>query len=124
MATTLYEEIGGEEKIRRLVTSFYQHVLADPILQPFFDGVSIKKLENMQIAFFSAALGNAENTDDFDLYQAHAHLNLNIEHLTRFTNHLLSTLKEIGIEEERCNRIYERIATYSNDILGESSVDG
>ena len=122
--TTLYEEIGGESTVKLLVTTFYQHVLSDPVLQPFFENVAVEKLQRMQLSFFRAALRANDDGVDVDLFEIHKHLNLSVEHLTRFTNHLLSTLAEIGIEESRCKKVYERIAVYSNDVLGESSVDG
>ncbi|WP_199424779.1 group II truncated hemoglobin [Actinotalea solisilvae] len=35
-ATTLYEHVGGEPGMRRLVEAWYPTVLADPLLQPLF----------------------------------------------------------------------------------------
>ena len=122
--STLFEEIGGETSIRLLVTTFYQHVLADSVLRPFFDEVPIERLKRMQLEFFRVALGGEDSASDFDLYKVHSHLNLKVDHLTRFTDHLLSTLREIGIEEEQCKKVHQRIATYANDVLGDSTVDG
>ncbi len=122
--TTLFDEIGGEPTIKLLVTTFYQHVLADPDLRPFFEHVSIEKLKRMQLEFFSVALGAENIQSNVDLYRAHQHLDLKVAHLTKFTDHLLSTVQEIGIEETRCKKVFERIATHANDILGESAVDG
>jgi hemoglobin len=33
---TLFERIGGEQKIAEVVDDFYDRVLADPELKPFF----------------------------------------------------------------------------------------
>lgn len=121
---TLYELIGGEDNIRKLVTAFYQRVLNDPLLQPFFEGVSVDKLQRMQVSFFSIALGGPEPPFVISLSDAHRGRGIRSDHLTRFTQHLLGTLEEIGIEEKAAQRVYERIGTYSNEILGESNVDG
>lgn len=122
--TTLYELIGGEQNIRKLVTAFYQRVLNDPLLMPFFEGVSVDKLQKMQISFFSIALGGPEPPLAISLWDAHRGRGIRSDHLTRFTEHLLGTLAEIGIDENAAQRVYERISTYSNEILGESNVDG
>ena len=58
------------------------------------------------------------------LYEAHAGRGIRREHLTRFTEMLMETLSEVGIEEETAKKAYERIATYSDEVLGETSVDG
>jgi hemoglobin len=78
----------------------------------------------MQRAFFSVALGGPEPDEKISLYEVHQGRGIQVKHLTRFTEHLMNTLREIGVEETDANKIYQRIATYSNDVLGESSVDG
>lgn len=121
---TLYDKIGGAPTIRKLVTTFYQNVLFDPELQPFFADTSIEKLKRMQEAFFSIALDGPVPDIKVSLYEAHAGRGIERRHLTRFTEHLLSTLQEIGIDEGDAQTVIEKVSTYSDEVLGESSVDG
>lgn len=121
---TLYDQIGGAETIDKLIVAFYQRVLADPLLAPFFEHASVDKLQTMQKAFFSIALGGPTPDSQIDLVKSHQGRGIKVKHLSRFTEHLMQTLSEIGVEEEAARRVYDRIATYANDILGESSVDG
>jgi hemoglobin len=58
------------------------------------------------------------------LYESHKGRGINRVHLTRFTEHLVSTLGEIGVLEDDAKEVYQRIATYSDEILGDSTVDG
>ena len=37
---TLFEKVGGEQTINDLIHEFYDRVLADPELKPFFENVS------------------------------------------------------------------------------------
>jgi truncated hemoglobin YjbI len=120
---TLYDRI-GPENIERLVVAFYQNVLSDPLLRPFFEETSIEKLQRMQIAFFTIALGGPAPDAAISLYDAHRGRGIERKHLSRFTEHLMKTLHDIGIEESDAHKVYERIATYSDEVLGESSVDG
>ena len=121
---TLYEKIGGKAAIDSLIATFYQHVLSDPLLMPFFEHTSIEKLTKMQRAFFTIALGGPDPDLKVRLYEAHRGRGIEREHLSRFVEHLIASLAEIGIEEKDATKVYERIATYSDDVLGESSVDG
>ena len=41
---TLFERLGGEAAIAELIHDFYDRVLADPELKPFFKHTSIDKL--------------------------------------------------------------------------------
>lgn len=120
----LYERIGGDKTIEKLVTTFYQHVLFDPELKPFFKDSSIDRLKEMQRVFFRLALGGPTSSETKSLYAAHAGRGIERKHLVRFTEHLLNTLREIGVEESDAQEIYRRISTYSDEVLGESSVDG
>jgi hemoglobin len=121
---SLYEQIGGRPSIELMVTAFYQRVLTDPMLSPFFKDTDLEKLHGMQVAFFSIALGGGEPNEMPSLVQSHRGRGIESKHLTRFTELLVETLVEVGISEEATQKIYARIATYSNDILGDTTVDG
>jgi hemoglobin len=58
---TLFERVGGEQTIRELIHEFYDRVVADPELKPFFINTSMDKLRRMQREFFSAALDGPIN---------------------------------------------------------------
>lgn len=121
---TLYEQIGGAETIDTLISSFYRNVLADPLLSPFFEDSSIEKLEKIQKSFFSVALGGPEPDTKISLYEIHRGRGIESKHLTRFTDHLINTLRQIGVDEKAAVQVYQRISTYADDILGDTSVDG
>lgn len=122
--TTIYEQIGGAETIDKLIGSFYRHVLADPMLSPFFENTSIEKLQRMQKVFFTIALGGPDPEVKISIYEAHRGRGIKREHLTRFTEHLMNTLREIGVEEENAKSVYQRISIYADDVLGEAAEDG
>lgn len=121
---TLFEQIGGRPNVELMVTSFYQRVLSDPMLAPFFEDTDIEKLKRMQVTFFTIALGGGEPDEMPSLREAHQGRGIERKHLSRFTELLVETLGEVGIPEEAASKVYQRIATYSNDILGESNEDG
>ena len=94
------------------------------MLAPFFEHSSIEKLTKMQAAFFAIALGGPEPERMPSLGDAHRGRGIESKHLSRFTELLVETLEEVGISQEHSKKVYERIATYSNAVLGETSVDG
>ena len=78
----------------------------------------------MQNAFFTIALGGPEPDFKISLYEAHRGRGIERQHLSRFTEHLVDTLHAIGIDEQSAAKVYERIATYSDEVLGDAAVDG
>ena len=57
---SVYELIGGEPALVAVVDDFYERVLGDPQLAPFFAGAHLPKLKGRQVEFFAAALGGPD----------------------------------------------------------------
>ncbi len=121
---TLYHRIGGAEVIKSLVDIFYKKVFSDGLIGKFFLNTSIEKLKAMQLEFFTIALGGPDSTSKISVYDAHHGRGIKREHLTRFTDHLLDTLRDIGVSEEDSKEVVARIAAYSSDVIGDATVDG
>jgi len=121
---SIYERIGGQATVDKLIDKFYDRVLDDPELMPFFEHTSMTKQRSMQKEFFSAALGGPLDYTGASLQAAHAGRGITSHHLTRFTDHLIETLEAYGINDADVNSIVAQIGTFANAILGESAVDG
>jgi len=121
---TLYERVGGQPAIANLITAFYKKVFTDPILGPFFTHTSLEKLTHMQERFFSIALGGPVPENEISLQQAHYGRNIEQRHLTRFTDHLLSTLNEVGVDESDAHEIVKRISGFSEDVIEPETDNG
>jgi len=118
---TLYERIGGEPVICRLVDRFYDRVMDDPELQPFFRNSSIARLRTMQNEFFSAALDGPVKYSGNDLTSIHRNRGITRYHLGRFVNHLTEVLDSENMVSHRdAMEIVVRIAASSDQIIGES----
>jgi len=116
----LYEKLGGESGIESLVIAFYVKVMADPQLAPFFRHTSVEKLHSMQKSFFTMALGGPDEYEGRTLAHAHHGRAIKPEHLSRFVQHLLSTLEDEGADEAEAQEVCKRINTYANEITGTS----
>ena len=121
---SIYERIGGEATIDKLIDGFYDRVLSDPELKPFFEHTSMEKQRRMQKEFFSAALGGPSVYRGASLQAVHAGRGITSHHLTRFTDHLIDSLEAYQIDDADVNSIVAKIGTYANEILGEAGVDG
>ena len=121
---TLYERVGGEEAIADLIIEFYDRVLADPELKPFFKHTSMDKLRRMQREFFSAALDGPITYTGKPLGYVHHGRGITKYHFGRFVNHLLDTLRDYGVDDRDVNDIIGRINTYADEITGESGQSG
>jgi len=121
---TLYERVGGEEAIHDMIHEFYDRVLADPELKPFFENTSMDKLRKMQREFFSAALDGPMTYTGKPLGDVHHGRGITIHHFALFAGHLLDTLKARGIEEQDVQAVIARINTYADEIVGRVGSGG
>lgn len=57
---TMFERLGGVMSIDAAVDTFYERVVGDAELAPFFDRVDLRRLRAHQRAFLAMALGGPE----------------------------------------------------------------
>src|SRR5438552_2795339 len=74
--TTLYERLGGGAAIRSVVDRFYQLVLADDELRPYFAGTDLTALRRHQALFVSQVTGGPAAYAGRDMAVAHAGLGI------------------------------------------------
>ena len=116
---TLFERVGGEQVIAELIDEFYDRVLVDPELKPFFKDTSVDKLRRMQREFFSAALDGPITYTGRPLSHVHHVRGITKHHLARYVDHLFDTLRGRGINDQDVQYIISRISTYANEITGD-----
>ncbi|WP_328396598.1 group II truncated hemoglobin [Streptomyces sp. NBC_00390] len=78
--TTLYEAVGGADALRRLSNTFYEAVLADPLLAPVFADFTPTHVERVAVWLAEVFEGPTRFTDELGGHQAllNAHLGLHI----------------------------------------------
>jgi hemoglobin len=117
---SLWDRLGGEAGVDALLVAFYDRVLADPELAPFFRETSLERLRKMQRGFFSSALGGPVEYGGRTLAHAHHDRGIEAEHLRRFVEHLLATLESIELSDEDRQTVYSRIHMQADDVLGRT----
>ncbi len=116
---TLFERVGGEQTIRELIHEFYDRVIADPDLKPFFKNTSMGKLRRMQREFFSAALDGPITYTGRPLSYVHHGRGITKHHFALYVDHLIDTLRGRGINDQDVQEIIGRINTYAEEITGD-----
>ncbi len=116
---TLFERVGGEQAISDLIHDFYDRVLADLELKPFFKDVSVDKLRRMQREFFSAALDGPISYTGRPLSHVHHGRGITKHHFALYIGHLIDVLQARGIDHQDVQEVIARINTYAEEITGD-----
>ena len=117
---SLYDRLGGAAAIDSLIEAFYVRVLADPKLAPFFAETPMERLQAMQKQFFSMALGGPDEYSGRAMGHVHHGRGITKAHFAHFVEHLIETLKDIGVEDADTDAVIEHINTFTNEITGTS----
>jgi len=97
---SLYERIGGEFAVQAAVDLFYEKVLADPLLSPFFAELDMARQVRKQVAFMKWAFDGPSPYTYRDLTSAHRDVvkrGVGHAHFDAIAKHLRTTLHELEI---------------------------
>jgi hemoglobin len=116
--TSLYEKLGEDAAIAKVVDDFYERILADERLAPFFDGTDMPALRRHQVAFLSAATGGPKPYTGPDLAAAHAGRGIEDEHFDRVVGHLVAALTSVGVAPDVVDEAVTALAPLRGTIVG------
>jgi hemoglobin len=119
---SIYEQIGGADALEAVVAGFYEKVLADPLLVPFFRGVQMSRQHERQVTFFTMALGGPAIYRGKDMKTTHRGMGIKDAHFDAVAGHLVATLHEAEVPPALIDRIVATIAPLRAQIV-ESSVE-
>lgn len=97
---TLFERLGGERAIGRVVDDFYDRLTRDPRVLHHFDPKRLPSLKAAQVAWLANALGSGATDPVADLREAHAHLEITDEQVGAVVGHLDDAFAAAGVDDE------------------------
>ena len=114
---TLYDRLGGQDAITKVVDVFYEKVLADETVNQFFRETDMEKQRRHQSLFISWALGGPNQYSGKSMELAHKGMNLNDEHFGAIAIHLAASLRKFNVSDQDINEVLDKLTTMKNDIL-------
>ncbi len=117
LATSIFAALGGEAAIDAAVELFYDKVLADPELAPFFERVRIERQKSQMRAFLAMALGGPDAYRGRDMEAAHRRHAITDHHFDLVAGHLVATLVELGISEELVAQVVAVVGPLRSDVV-------
>lgn len=121
-SASIYDQIGGAAAVEAAVQAFYERVLADPLLEPFFEGTNLNWLKKSQVRFFTTALGGPAIYKGRDMRTAHADLPIEEKHFGQVALHLSETLKALKVPAHLIAKIMETAGSLAPEIIKTTTV--
>ncbi len=79
MQQTIFERNGGFATVRKVVSTFYDYVLEDEVMAPYFAGIDMRRQIDHQSKFISTVMGGPGSYSDDHLQRVHARLGITHE---------------------------------------------
>ncbi|MFB6280403.1 MAG: truncated hemoglobin [Haloferacaceae archaeon] len=121
---TMYDRLGGRDGIRAVVDDFYDRLLADDELGPFFEDADMEKLRRTQTDFLCEAAGGPETYDAEPVREAHLHVPFTPAHIRRAVELLYESLDEFDVPDDDADRVVQAVAAYEEDLLAGPDDEG
>jgi len=99
MERSVYERYGGFAQVSRIVLDFYDRIMEDDDLGPFFDDVDMARIVDHQTKFIAMLLGGPAHYNDEQIRRLHGHLVISEAHFDRLQALLGETLADHGMTE-------------------------
>jgi hemoglobin len=119
MIENLYELVGGHQVIQAATERFYEKVLQDDSLRPFFQETDLTHLRSRQVMFISMLLGGRVYTGK-DIRDAHTRARdhgMTAAHFDLFLKHLRAALVEVGVKPENAEKVMKPLESKRRAVL-------
>lgn len=113
---SIFERIGGADAVAAVVELFYERVLADPELSPYFEGTDLAALKAHQRAFVGFALGAPAPYEGRGMERAHQGRGITGAHFDRVVGHLAAALGDGGVDGATIGQIAEKLVPLKPEI--------
>jgi hemoglobin len=112
-----YDRIGGGRAVSAVVDRFYESVLADPQLAPFFVETDVNRLKRHQVLLISQVMGGPADYDGRSLRDAHDGLNISSNDFGRVVTHLVTALQEASVPGDVIGRLGTQLGAAEKDVV-------
>lgn len=114
---SIYDSIGGAPAVSAAVDLFYEQVLADDLLGPWFAGTDMARQKAHMRAFLAVAVGGPEIYRGRDMAAAHAGLAITGEAFDRVVTLLVATLTELSVPADLIDAIGGKLLPLRDQVV-------
>jgi hemoglobin len=114
---TLFEKLGGASEVQLLVTSFYEKVLADTELAPYFKNTDMVKQNGNFAAFVGQVLGGPDEYEGDNMKEVHSWMGITNAAFSATAKHFDDACWDVGIVKEDIEVIMKAVGSLRGDIV-------
>ena len=114
---TLYQQLGAQPGLTRLMDDFMARLLADPRMNPFFKDVDHQHVKAELVTQFCEVSGGPCKRKGPDMKTAHAGMDINKNNFNALVEVLQQSMDAQGIAFGTQNKLLAKLAPMHRDII-------
>jgi hemoglobin len=117
MAETLYQRLGGAERIAAIIENAIDRHAVNPVLAPRFRGKDLLKLKEVGTQFFCAGAGGPQKYGGRDLRSAHAGMNVSEQEFVATIDDFVAALNDQKVAQAEVNEVVAVLYSLKGEVL-------
>jgi hemoglobin len=118
MLATLYERLGGEERIQQLVADAIDNHYVNPLIRVRFEAIKDRATaERHATEFFCMGSGGPQAYTGKDLVSAHKHMNISEQELIALIDDFVAAMTKNGYADAEKNEVVAILYSLKGDVL-------
>jgi len=113
----LYERLGGEPGLRKIVNDVLDKNLHNPLIGHHFQNIDMARLKQLVFEFFSMGTGGPHEYTGRNMLTTHAGLNITEEDFQSANDDTLRALEENGTGEAEKNEVIAILNSMKGDVV-------
>jgi hemoglobin len=118
-ASTLYEDLGGNPVLTKVVGETIDASVADPVTADKLDNINIARLKQRIVDQICELTGGPCHFHGISMKGAHAYLHLHDRHFNALVEHMQDAMDRAGIPFRTQNRLLALLAPMHRDIVSK-----
>jgi truncated hemoglobin YjbI len=114
---TLFERLGGEAKVRKIVNDTLDKNLKNPAIGAYFQKLDMDNLKRLVFEFFSMGTGGPHQYSGRDMASAHSNHKITEADYNSSNDDLLEALAENGVGEKEQREVIAILDTLKQQVI-------
>lgn len=116
---SLYERLGGEQKLRKIVNDILDKNFNNPQIAHHFRNTDMNKLKQVVFEFFSMGTGGPHTYTGRDMRSSHESLGISESDFSIGNDDVLKALQENGVAKAEIDEVIGILDSLKGDVLGK-----
>lgn len=117
MSGTLYQRLGGSERIAEIVEEAIDRHAVNPVLAPRFRGKDLPRLKMLGTQLFCAGIGGPERCEDGDARSANSGLNVSEQEFLATMGDIVAALASHGVANAEAEEVVAVLLSLQGAVL-------